>query len=87
MDSLQRRWHFQGATSDLFQPNTGCAEGGPFAVVVMLAVAQGWLSYSQHNVDAISASAFADNEAGIRHSHNNMPIWSPIPTNMSNLWV
>ncbi|CAL1159213.1 unnamed protein product [Cladocopium goreaui] len=58
---LNRYWEIQGEVSDKITSTTGCAEGDPISVVVMIAIAALWIFQTPHTANGVRISAFADN--------------------------
>ena len=58
---LNRYWEIQGEVSDKVTSTTGCAEGDPISVVVMIAIAALWIFQTPHTANGVRISAFADN--------------------------
>ena len=58
---LQRFWEVDGITSDPFFTTTGCAEGDPIAVIVMILISACWIYNCPFQQEHIRMNAYADN--------------------------
>lgn len=59
--NLRRYWEIQGQISELVHSTTGCAEGDPVSVLVMIAIATMWVYRAPYTAPGVRLSAFADN--------------------------
>ena len=61
MSKLHRFWEINGQVSESITTTTGCAEGDPIAVVVMICIATTWVFLTPRNNPSLRVNAFADN--------------------------
>ena len=59
--NLHRFWEVDGVVSDTFATSTGCAEGDPIAVVVMILISACWIYNCPYQEQRIRMNAYADN--------------------------
>ena len=61
MQHLVRFWEIDGQISQPCQTTTGCAEGDPIAVVIMIGIATCWVYQTPFDQNDLRINAFADN--------------------------
>lgn len=61
MQHLIRFWEIDGQISQPSQTTTGCAEGDPIAVIIMIAIATCWVYQTPFDHQDLRINAFADN--------------------------
>ena len=61
MSKLCRFWEIDGSVSETLPTTTGCAEGDPIAVIVMICIATTWVYLTPRDNPGLRLNAFADN--------------------------